>query len=72
MRQALTISLPEKINKELNRFIREENTTRSDFVREAISNHLYFKKLQKIRDKFIPHAQNLGIYTDEDVFNLIS
>ncbi|HBD94852.1 MAG TPA: CopG family transcriptional regulator [Spirochaetia bacterium] len=72
MRQALTISLPESINKQLNRYIKEENTTRSDFVREAISNHLYFKKLQKIRNKMILFAQSQGIFTDEDVFSKIS
>jgi len=72
MRQVLTISLPENLNKEMNQYMKEEKITRSDLVREAIFDYIYFKKLKHLRDKMIIKSQKSGIYTDEDVFELIS
>ncbi len=72
MRQALTISLPEKTALEMDKFIKEEGNTRSHFIREAIQDYIYFRKLRKLRDKMTLKAQKNKIFTDEDVFKLVS
>ncbi len=72
MRQTLTISLPEHMSNEINNFLNQENITRSEFIREAINDYIYHKKLKKLRDKMLIHAQKNNIFTDEDVFNVVS
>ena len=63
MRQALTISLPEHLNNEINDFLNQENINRSDFIREAINDYIYYKKLKKLRDKMLIHAEKNNIFT---------
>ena len=72
MRQILTISLPENLSEEVNDFLSRENITRSDLMREAVSDYIYFRKLKKLRDKMLIHSKGKNVFTDEDVFNLVS
>ena len=72
MRQTLTISLPQALKKEIDALVKEDGLTRSDLIRESLSDYIYFRKLKKTRDKMVTKAQKIGIYTDEDVFNKIS
>jgi metal-responsive CopG/Arc/MetJ family transcriptional regulator len=72
MRQIRTISLPKEMNTEIDRMIREEGVSRSTLVREALGEYIYFRKLRKLRDKLIVKAQARGVYTENDVFRLVS
>jgi metal-responsive CopG/Arc/MetJ family transcriptional regulator len=72
MRHALSVSLPEKLSIEIDQILKEDGISRSDFFRQAISDHIYFKKFKKIRDKMILKARSNGIFTDEDVFERVS
>lgn len=72
MRQTLTISVPPVLKGEIDMLVKEDGSTRSDLIRESISDYIYFRKLKKIRDKMITKAQKIGVYTDEDVFDRVS
>ena len=72
MRQILSISLPKDLNAEITKVIREEGLSRSDLVREALSDYIYFRKLKRLRDRMIVKARARGIYSENDVFRLVS
>jgi metal-responsive CopG/Arc/MetJ family transcriptional regulator len=72
MRESISISLPEDLKAELDRFTQSEGTTRSDLVREALREYLFSRRLRSLRQELMPYAEAQGIYTDEDVFREIS
>jgi metal-responsive CopG/Arc/MetJ family transcriptional regulator len=72
MRESISISLPEDLKDELDRFTRAEGTTRSDLVREALREYLFSRRLRSLRQELMPYAEAQGIYTDEDVFREVS
>lgn len=72
MRETLTISLPEDMRRKINRAAKEEGISQSEFVRIAVKNALFRRALRTARAGLVPLARRKGIYTDEDVFRLIS
>jgi len=72
MRQVLTISLTKALSNEVDSFINEENMNRSELIREAVTDYIYFKKLKKLRNRMLMHSKKSNIFTDEDVFDLLS
>ncbi len=71
MRQAITVSLPEKLVKELGKLARQEKISRSDLIRESVRNYLFVRKFRALRGRLMVKAQARGIHTDQDVFKLI-
>ena len=72
MRESISISLPEPIKAELDRFSEAQGVSRSDTVRAALQEYLFIRKFRALRAQIVPLAQAQGIFTDEDVFRLIS
>ena len=72
MREVIAISLPKSLKGKLDKFVKKSHTTRSDFVREAIEKQIVISEFERIRSKMIPKAQAMGIFTDEDVFRIVS
>ena len=72
MRESTSVSLPENLKEELDRFTQSEGVSRSDLVREALKEYLFVHKFRALRQKLTPYAEAQGIYTDEDVFNEVS
>ena len=72
MRESISISLPENLKEELDRFTQSEGVSRSDLVREALKEYLFVRKFRALRQKLMPYAEAQDIYTDEDVFNDVS
>jgi CopG family transcriptional regulator / antitoxin EndoAI len=72
MRETLTISLTGRMRKEIGRAARQEGVSRSEFVRNAVKSALFRRSLEAAREELVPRARRKGIYTDEDVFRLIS
>jgi len=72
MRETLSISLPDKMKKEIDQITKEDGMTRSDIIRESLKDYLYFRKLNKLRNKLIIKAQSNKIYSEDDVFNQVS
>ena len=49
-----------------------EGVTSSEFVRRAIKADIFRRALRAARRELLPQARAKGIYTDEDVFKIIS
>jgi metal-responsive CopG/Arc/MetJ family transcriptional regulator len=72
MRDTITIRLPEKLQRDLERFVKAEKTSKSDVIRDAIERYIVLKRFQQLRRKVLPFAEAEGLVTDEDVFKAIS
>ena len=72
MRTTVTLSLPKKLKIALDRMAKEDGLSRSDFVRQALSDRIFEKRFDRLRRRLIPYARAKGVFTDEDVFERIS
>ncbi len=72
MSDTLTVSLPRAIGKELDVLVKRTGKTRSEVVREAVRRQLSLERFRALRERLVPKAQVRGLYTDEDVFKLVS
>jgi predicted transcriptional regulator len=69
---AVTIRLDEGLEQMLDRVCRETGLSRSEVVREALRRQLTSQLFEQARRQIIPYAEAQGIYTDEDVFRIVS
>jgi hypothetical protein len=72
MRETLTISLPGKTKRLVERAADENGLTTSEYVRVAIFRKLWQDAAAESRRIGVPRARTKGVFTDEDVFRLIS
>ena len=72
MRTVLSISLPESMSTELDRFAKSTGRNKSDIVKESLSLFLWEMKLKAVQKKLGPKAKKIGIVSEEDVFKAIS
>lgn len=72
MRTTLTVSLPRKMRREISQSARALHLTESEFVRRALQDRLWEESFEASRRRLVPQARAQGIYTDEDVFKLVS
>jgi metal-responsive CopG/Arc/MetJ family transcriptional regulator len=72
MKGTITIRLPEKLQRELDRVVEAEKTSKSEIIRDAIARYLALKRFQLLRKKVLPFAEAQGLLTDEDIFKAIS
>jgi len=60
------------MRKELDALAKRTGKTRTQVVREALRRQIALERFRALREQLIPQAQARGIYTDEDVFKLVS
>ena len=72
MRETLTVSLPAKTKRLIVRAASESGLTTSEYVRLAIHRKLCHDAVAESRRVAVPRARAKGVFTDEDVFKLIS
>ena len=72
MRKAVTVSLPETLTEQLDAVSREEGTTRSEVVRDALKRYFTLREYRALRAELTIEAESKGIVTDEDVFDRVS
>ncbi len=72
MRTVLSVSLPENMAEELDRFAKSTGRNKSDIVKESLSLFLWEIKLKAVQKKLGPKAKKLEIVSEEDVFKAFS
>lgn len=72
MRGTITLRLPDKLQKDLDKVVKAEKTSKSDVIRDAIERYIALKRFQQLRRKVLPFAEAEGLVTDEDGFKVIS
>lgn len=70
-REVMTVSLPPSLLQEIERIADKEGRNKSQLVRDALAQYISDKKWQEYRKKATSKARALGLYTDEDVENII-
>ena len=68
----LTIRIPLRLRKELEKLGREKQQPLSDLVRDSLRRYVAAERVQSIRKKIMPLAEARGFLTDEDVFKVVS
>jgi len=72
MRSTLTISIPEDMRKELDRTSLEDGVSRSVIVQQSLRDYLFLRRFRNLRSRMVQKANARGVFTDDDVFELIS
>jgi len=69
---AITIRLDPSLEELLDQVCSKTGRSRSEVVREALRRQLTLQLFEEARRQIIPFAEAQGIFTDEDVFNIVS
>jgi predicted DNA-binding protein len=72
MNSILSVRLPADLRKRLQAASRAEGKPISDLIRDFIRKELDIIESRRLREFVLPYAEAKGIYTDEDVYRLIS
>jgi Arc/MetJ-type ribon-helix-helix transcriptional regulator len=72
MRTVMSISLPEKVAEQLERYTRETGRNKSDVVRESISLYLWEARLRETQRRLGARAKKAGIVTEDDALGAVS
>lgn len=72
MRATLTVSLPDKISRDLAALVKRSGKSRSHVVQEALRRQIALERFHHLREKFVRKGRKAGFHTDEDVFKTIS
>lgn len=68
----LTIRLPDRLRRELERLSRERGRAAGEIVRDSLRRYLAVERFRSLREKALPFAEAQGLLTDEDVFKTVS
>ncbi|HEU0015576.1 MAG TPA: ribbon-helix-helix protein, CopG family [Longimicrobium sp.] len=72
MRDTITVSLPAAVRTEVDAFAEQNGLARSEVVRDALEEYLFFRRSRALRARMMAEAQSQGLFTDEDVFDRVS
>lgn len=72
MRDTITVSLPSEVKSEVDAFAEQNGLARSDVVRDALQEYLFFRRSRELRARMMAEAQAQGLFTDDDIFDRIS
>ena len=72
MEEVLTIRLPKGTRRRLERRAKAQKLSVSQLVRRALEQDELLTSLASARAELLPQARAHGIFTDEDVFAIVS
>ncbi|MEW6681827.1 MAG: ribbon-helix-helix protein, CopG family [Nitrospirota bacterium] len=72
MRTVLSVSLPEHMSAELDKFAKTTGRNKSDIVKESLSLFLWEAKFKTLKRKLEQKAKKAGVVTEDDVFKAVS
>ena len=70
--EVLTIRVPKGTRRRLEKRAKTESLTVSQYVRRALEAEQLAGALEAARADLVPLARAKGIYTDDDVFSIVS
>lgn len=71
MSKTITIRLDDKLSEMLDHVCEGTGRSKSEIMRDALKRRLSLELLDMAREKLVPLAQRQGIFTDEDIFDLL-
>ena len=72
MRETVTISMTNEMKKKLDEIAKNESLNRSEVIKTALNQYFSVVEFRKIRNLLIPKAQEAKIFSEDNVYNLIS
>lgn len=72
MRTVLSVSLPKPLAAELSRLATKTGRTKSDIVKESVSQYLWEARVRAVQRRLSRRAKRSGIVTEDDVFRAVS
>lgn len=72
MEEILTIRVPKGTRRRLEKAAKAQRLNVSQYVRQALEIEQFLGVFEAARSELIPQARKQGIFTDEDVFKMIS
>lgn len=72
MQEVLTIRVPRGTRRKLEARAQAEKLTVSQYVRRALEAEDLLGAFEAARADLLPQARSQGIYTDEDVYRIVS
>lgn len=68
----LTVRLPDRLRRELEKLSKERGQPAGEIVRDSLRRYLATERFRALRAKALPFAEAQGLLTDEDVFKTVS
>ena len=72
MPKEITITITEDIAPDLKQLAREKGCSEEEIALDAMKRSVVILRLERLRAKMVPHAQKMGIFTDQDVYDRVS
>lgn len=72
MEEVITVRVPKGTRRKLEQRAKSQNLSLSQYVRRALEMEELLGALEAARLDLVPQARAQGIYTDEDVFSIVS
>jgi len=72
VRNTYTISLPGDLARDLERVTAERKVSRSEIIRDSLRDYLFVRRFKALRRKGLEKARRKGVFTDQDVFDIVS
>ncbi len=70
--RSVSISLPEKVFAELDKFAKLTGCSKSAIVKESVLLYLWEARFRNTRKSLSHKAKKAGLFTNEDVFKALS
>jgi len=68
----LNVRLTPELGRQLEKVSKDEKMPISDIVRESLTRYVNVLRFRELQKKTIKKARKIGIFTDEDVFKIVS
>lgn len=72
MTQTLTVRLPDKLRKDLERLSKEDGVPLSTLIRRSLAKYVLLEGFERARAASIPYARAAGYVTEEDILKIDS
>jgi len=72
MRTVLSVSLPKPLAAELSRLATKTGRTKSNIIRESVSQYLWEARFGAVRRRLSRQAKRAGMVTENEIFRAIS
>lgn len=72
MSDTVTLTLPSRLQSAVYEVAAQEGVLAQELVNRALENYLFLRQFRLLSERMIAKAETQGIYTDQDVFDLVS
>lgn len=71
-RTTISMTVSRSTKQQLDKVAQQQDLNRSQVVQEAINDYIFKQEFQRLRNRSITKAREQGVFTDEDVFEIVS